>query len=116
MPLYANLLHKDEAKLLVEKHLLAEDRFYTNYPIPSVSVREQSYTRDDLWRGPTWIATNWFIYKGLKNYGFDDLALILKNKTENLIKESGFREYYDTHTGVGYGAHDFTWGGLVLDM
>lgn len=116
MPLYAGLLHKDEATMLIEKHLLNRDTFYTDFPVPSVSMREPSFTKDDLWRGPTWAATNWFIFKGLKRYGYDDLAHLLRRKTEKLIAGSGFREYYDARTGEGYGAHDFTWGGLVIDM
>jgi glycogen debranching enzyme len=116
MPLYAGLLHKDQAKLLIEKHLLNTDKFFTHFPIPSVSYHEPSYTDNDLWRGPTWIAINWFIYKGLIDYGYIDLARTLKKKTTELITQSGFREFYNAQTGEGYGAHDFTWGGLVLDM
>lgn len=33
-----------------------------------------------------------------------------------LVGKSGFREYYNPFTGQGYGAEDFTWAGLVLDM
>lgn len=116
MPLYAGLLHKDEAKLLIERHLLNRDAFFLDFPIPSVAHYEDSYTDDDLWRGPTWIAVNWFIYHGLQYYGYDDLARVLREKTIELLAESGFREHYSARTGKGYGAHDFTWGGLVLDM
>ncbi|MCF7815844.1 MAG: hypothetical protein K9M10_03715 [Candidatus Pacebacteria bacterium] len=116
MPLYAGILHKEEAKILVEKYLLNKDKFFTQFPIPSVSHHEQTYTNDDLWRGPTWTAINWFIYKGLKDYGFHDLAATIKEKTVGLITISGFREFYDARSGKGHGAHDFTWGGLILDM
>ena len=34
----------------------------------------------------------------------------------NLIQLSGFREYYNPFSGEGYGACDFTWSGLVVDM
>ena len=116
MPLYAGLLHKEEATLLVERHLLNPKQFFTDFPIPSVSCAEESFTGDDLWRGPTWIAINWFVYKGLKLYGFNDVAETIRQKTIRLLTKSGFREYYDAHTGEGRGAHNFTWGGLVLDM
>jgi hypothetical protein len=33
-----------------------------------------------------------------------------------LIDVSGFREYYNPHTGEGGGANEFCWPGLVLDM
>ncbi len=116
MPLYAGILHKEEAKLLVERHLLNKEAFYTNFPVPSVSLHEESFNNTDLWRGPTWIAINWFVYKGLQNYGYHDIAKMIKTKSLDLISLSGFREFYNTHTGQGLGAHDFTWGGLVLDM
>ncbi|WP_439673173.1 hypothetical protein [Cupriavidus necator] len=32
------------------------------------------------------------------------------------IERSGFREYYNPFSGEGYGAKDFTWSGLVIDM
>ena len=35
---------------------------------------------------------------------------------KELIEKSGFREYYNPNTGKGYGAMDFTWSGLVVDM
>jgi glycogen debranching enzyme len=116
MPLYAGLLSQEEATELVTKHLTDRRQFYTRFPAPSLSLREPSYTSDDLWRGPTWIAVNWFIEKGLRNYGFNDVARVLRERTHALINTSGFREFYDPRTGKGHGAEEFTWGGLVLDM
>lgn len=92
--LFAKILTQKGAKKLVDKHLL---------------------NPKDFWRGPVWIATNWFIYKGLKNYGFDDIAKQIKESSIAVIEKSGFREYFDPITGEGLGAKDFTWGGLVLD-
>ena len=62
------------------------------------------------------MATNWFAYRGLKRYGFEEEAAIVAKQSRELVEQSGFREYYHPHTGVGLGAHDFTWGGLALDM
>jgi hypothetical protein len=62
------------------------------------------------------MSVNWFVYHGLIDYGHIKTAHELKTRTLNLIEYSGFREYYDPLTGEGLGAHDFTWGGLVLDM
>lgn len=42
----------------------------------------------------------------------DKLVHIVKE----LIASGGFREYYNPLTGEGYGASDFTWSGLVVDM
>jgi hypothetical protein len=32
------------------------------------------------------------------------------------VARSGFREYYDPCTGEGFGAREFTWSGLLVDM
>ena len=62
MPLYAGVLNAEGARLLIEQYLLNQHKFFTSYPIPSVAISDPSYSENDLWRGPTWIATNWFIY------------------------------------------------------
>ena len=62
------------------------------------------------------IGTNWFIYKGLKNYGFLEIAQQIKDSSLKLLSNSGFREYFNPQTGEGLGAKNFTWGGLILDM
>jgi hypothetical protein len=33
-----------------------------------------------------------------------------------MIERWGFREYYDTFTGEGLGAPDFSWTALILDL
>ncbi|MBU1000286.1 hypothetical protein KKE78_02750 [Patescibacteria group bacterium] len=115
-PLFAKILTHKEAKELVEKHLLNPDEFWTKFPIPTVPINEPFFDPKGFWRGSTWIATNWFIYKGLLNYGFYDIAKQIKESSVALIEKSGFREYFDPNTGEGFGAKDFTWGCLILDM
>ena len=118
MPLYGGLLSEDDAAKLVNEVLLDEKQFWTPFPVPTVSKQDESYdvSDDAFWRGHVWMAPNWFIYHGLKRYGYDDIARELKQKTLALIKQSGFREHYHPITGKGLGAPNFTWGGLVLDM
>lgn len=115
-PLFAKILTKKEAKKLVRDHLLNKKEFWTKYLVPTVSISEPSFDPKGFWRGPVWIATNWFIYKGLVNYGFLDIAKKIKESSLELIQKSGFREYFNPQTGKGFGARDFTWGGLVIDM
>src|SRR3989344_4651955 len=115
-PLFAGILNQSEAKKLVEKHLLNPKEFWTKYPVPTVSIDEPSFDPKGFWRGTTWVAINWFIYKGLLNYGFLDVAYEIRKSSTALIEKSGFREYFNPLTGEGLGAKKFTWGGLVLDM
>ena len=95
------------------------DEFQSAYPIPSVSVHEPSFYPGEtfaLWRGPTWPVINWFLYRCLRKRGFDKEAELLHRSTRELIRKSGFREYYNPFTGEGYGAQNFTWSGLIVDM
>jgi glycogen debranching enzyme len=117
MPLYGGLVTDSEARHLVEDLLLDEREFWPNWPIPSTALSEPSFDgKDGFWRGPVWIAPNWFVYRGLLRYGYKDVAKELARKTRKLIESNGFREHYTPDTGEGIGAHDFTWGGLILDM
>jgi hypothetical protein len=69
-----------------------------------------------IWRGPSWINTNWFLSKALRQHGFSDLADIIVAKSQECIEKSGFREYYHPYTAEGLGARDFGWSTLILDM
>jgi glycogen debranching enzyme len=116
LPLFAGILTKREAKRLVKKHLLNEDEFWTPYPIPTASVDSAKFSPNKYWRGSTWVNINWFIIKGLKDYGFDDIANELKKRTIRLVKEKGFHEFFNPFTGRGVGVNDFAWSGLIIDL
>jgi|SRR3989344_5064317 len=115
-PLFAKIYSKSEAKKLIKNQLLNSREFATNYPVPTVSIDEQSYDPTGFWRGPVWIAINWFIFKGLLNYGFYEIAEKIKQSSIDLVKKNGFREQFNPETGEGLGAYNFTWGTLVADM
>ncbi len=115
-PLFAGAATPDEAQNLVKKHLLNQGEFMARFCVPTVPMDGASFNPINLWRGPVWTGTNWFIYKGLRRYGFDDEAQKILNDTKALLEKSGFREHYNPLTGEGSGAKGFTWGGLVLDM
>ena len=69
-----------------------------------------------LWRGPSWINANWYLARGLRRHGRDELALRIEEASLDLVERSGFREHYDAESGEGYGARSFAWSALVLDM
>jgi len=115
-PLFANLYTHEEADALLKEHFHNDLTLRGEWGIRTVSRREQSYRPDGFWRGPVWFAPHWFIYKGLQSYGFAEEADEIKELTRKLLEKSGFREYFNPETGEGYGAEEFTWGTLYLDM
>jgi glycogen debranching enzyme len=104
---------------MVERHFDNPDEFQSTYPLPSVAINDASYYPHEtlaLWRGPTWPVLNWLLYKCLREKGFGREANMLYRSVQELIERSGFREYYHPFTGEGYGAKDFTWSALIVDM
>ena len=101
-------------------HLRDPASFALPYPVPSVSRREPTFmpgnARGFIWRGPTWINTNWLLGEGLRAHGVEDLRAALLDATCALVERSGFREYYNPFTAEGYGSRDHSWSTLVVDM
>jgi glycogen debranching enzyme len=103
----------------IGRHFKDKKEFLTTYPIPSVAVSEPSFYAGEtlaLWRGATWPIINWLLFRCFRQRGFEAEANIVRDSVHALIKKSGFREYYNPFTGEGYGARNFTWSGLVVDM
>ena len=119
LPIVMKEVSKDIAHEILARHFFNKEEFDLSYPIPSVAKNEPSfhpYESKFLWRGPTWTVINWFLYHSFIGNGFEKEANRLLQSTKELIEKSGFREYYNPFIGKGYGARDFTWAGLVVDM
>lgn len=104
---------------VLKTHFHNKEEFNVRYPLPSVSIKEQSFNPVSsifIWRGPTWVMHNWFMHQFLLESGYTKESTKLLKSVKQLIHKSGFREYYNPFTGEGYGAKDFTWAGLVVDM
>lgn len=108
------------ARRLVSEHLLNEREFWLPYPIPSVAATEPSFDpgwlTDTTWRGPTWVNVNWYLYWGLRQHGFGDVARELARRTVAMQALGGIREFYDPRSAAGQGATSFGWSCLVLDL
>ena len=103
------------------EHLLDPDEYWAKFPIPSVAINHPTFRPDTVggnlvWRGPTWMCSNWYIARGLVRHGRRDLALHIANQSIELMKRSGVREYYNPLTGEGHGATDFSWSTILLDL
>lgn len=118
-PIVLPVTTDEMAKSIIDKHLFNPDEFGLDYPLPSVAKNEPSFDPEEsqyLWRGPTWVLYNWFVYQCLFYKDFKDEAQRLRESIRSLIQKSGLREYYNPLTGEGYGAKQFTWSGVVVDM
>ena len=120
LPLILDGLPREIVRRLVDGLLTSPDHFWLPYPLPSVSASEPKFMPGNphgfIWRGPTWLNTNWFLSHGLRGHGYPELADEIVAKSHQLIEGAGFREYYNPYTGEGYGARDFGWSTIALDM
>jgi hypothetical protein len=99
--------------------LLLSARFAgaSGYPVPSCDIQATAFDRAGYWRGPTWINTNWLLWHGARGHGLSVVADLLYGSTLRLVRQSGFREYFDPFDGTGRGSHDYSWtAALVLDL
>ncbi|MCG9972598.1 amylo-alpha-1,6-glucosidase [Christiangramia crocea] len=118
-PVIIDGMPDDVHKKVMERHFFNENEFHTKYPIPSLAINDPAFNPHEsmyIWRGPTWIFNNWFMHQFMLEKGYNEEARHLIDAIVNLVDKSGFREYYNPFNGEGYGARNFTWAGLVLDM
>ena len=120
MPLLLSDLDSAKRDRLM-KHLLDPAEYWAKYPIPSTAMNHPTYRPDTVggnlvWRGPTWMNSNWYLARGLIRHGRMDLARHIAAQSIELVRLSGVREYYNPGTGAGWGAPDFSWSTVLLDL
>ena len=102
---------------LVDLLLSARFAGAAGYPVPSCDIQAPSFDRGGYWRGPTWVNTNWLLWYGARSHDLTVVADLLCGSTLRLVRQSGFREYFDPFDGTGRGSHDYSWSAaLVLDL
>jgi hypothetical protein len=118
LPLFAGLPSEGQAQRLVEDHLLNIEEYApagaVQHWVTTTAKTEPTWESRRYWRGPVWIIMNWFILEGLRRYGYDDLAEVIRKDTLDLIETAGFREYYDAQDGSGCGSSDFSWSAALM--
>lgn len=120
MPLFAGAASKEQADTLYETMnsisfcALRQGNCFT---IPNYDMTMEDFDARNYWRGPVWININWMLSQGLKEYGYREKSDAIKRDMIQLPIRFGFHEYFDSHTGKGYGSPGFSWtAALFLDM
>jgi hypothetical protein len=121
-PLALPDLPQEIAERLIEEVLRAP-RYAAGVPLPAVALDDPAHTdretwwgRHRHWRGPSWVNSAWLVTLGLRRLGLDDEADSMARRLAAVMQREGFREYYESHSGRGMGAHDFGWSTLIAEM
>jgi len=130
--LWAGIATEQQARRLVNEHLMNPKRFWCAHPIPSYAISERNYTQHHVppplidsyyalndghsnWLGGTWGHSNYLINHGLQRYGFDREAKLLAQKSyEVSAPDKQVREWFNAETGAGEGAAGIYAGAEIL--
>lgn len=88
-----------EAALL--SHLTDPELFWAPHPLRTVAGRSPNYSPTRMWRGPTWINTNYLFVEALQRIKQVEKAVELRERTLELVSSHpGIYEYYNPETGA----------------
>lgn len=120
MPLILDDLDPAIAERLVREQVRNPETFALRYPLPSVAESEPTFVPSLewglIWRGPTWINTNWFLARALAERGYREEARAIARASCELVQRSGYWECFNPLTAEGHGAPNFGWSTLVVDL
>jgi hypothetical protein len=127
MAMWAGIATPEQAGIIVEKHFHDTASFNAPAGIRTLSPQEKMYdTRasgnPSSWLGPVWINVNYLVFRGLINYGYQDEARELAEKTILLLgrdfeRFGALHEYYLPENGEPVLNKGFqNWNFLVLNM
>lgn len=89
----------------------------TRFRVASHPPQDPRFDSKRYWRGPVWLVVNYMIADGLARAGLEDASAKITASSLDLIRESGFAEYYDPITGEPLGGGRFTWtAAMVLEF
>ncbi len=87
------------------------------YLVPSHDPRDHRFDVKRYWRGPIWHVCNYLIVDGLELAGQQAIARRIMDDSLELIRLSGFAEYYDPIDGTPLGGGRFSWtAAMVLEF
>ena len=95
-------------------------KFSTYIPFPTIAADNPKYNPKGYWRGPIWLDQTYFAVRGLRNYGYHELAdrytLQVFDRLQGLKEGEPIHENYGTHTGECLKAPHFSWSSSHLLM
>jgi hypothetical protein len=117
-PLFAGIATPEQAKRMIEEHLLNTKEFWGTYVAPTIARNDAAFPDQFYWRGDIWGPTNYMLYEGINRYGFDNVALEYAQKSYNLFMDDWKINQHDNEQylawgGSGGGDTHYTWGALL---
>jgi hypothetical protein len=121
-PMLARVATPEQAKTMVEKHLMNPKEFWGEWVIPAIARDDPAFKDQDYWRGRIWGPMNYLVYLGLRNYDNPDArqqfaqksyALFLKEWTEKRHVHENYNAHLGTGDDVTSSDRFYHWGALL---
>ncbi|HWS66638.1 MAG TPA: trehalase family glycosidase [Steroidobacteraceae bacterium] len=121
-PMLAHAATAEQAKVMIQKHLLNAKEFWGDWVIPSIARDDPAFHDQDYWRGRIWGPMNYLVYLGLRNYAKPAVRREFAQKSYDLfLKEwrenSHVHENYNAISGTGDDVSSsdrfYHWGALL---
>jgi len=121
-PMLAKAATPEQAKAMIDKHLMNKDEFWGQWIIPSISQNDPAFKDQQYWRGRVWGPMNFLVFLGLENYASPEDRRQFAEKSEELFlkewREKGHvHENYNAMTGSGDDVESsdrfYHWGALL---
>ena len=113
MPLYVGVASTARAGMMAR---IAASPKKFNPGWPSVAYDNPHFDPTGYWRGRTWLNVAYFALKGLKDYGFDEVADTGRDTLLSWVRNTPayIHENYHPLTGAPLGAGQFGWSAVFM--
>jgi hypothetical protein len=121
-PMLAHAATPEQARTMIDKHLLNAKEFWGTWVIPSIARDDRAFNDQNYWRGRIWGPMNYLVYLGLRNYDDASVGRDFARKSYDLFlqewRDHGHvHENYNAITGSGDDVSSsdrfYHWGALL---
>ena len=121
-PMLAKAATPEQARTMIDKHLLNNNEFWGEWVIPSIARNDPAFKDQNYWRGRIWGPMNYLVYLGLLNYQDStarkdfaerSYALFLKEWKENGHVHENYNAILGTGDDVTNSDRFYHWGALL---
>jgi len=124
LPMWAHVATKEQAGDLV-KHLTDPGQFWRRFGVPTLAANDPNYTPfvDGCcrWNGPVWLLWDYIVMRGLRNYGYHDIARAVTERmmlavTTQLSTNHRFWESYSPDYPVQESPSNYIWDSIMAKV
>lgn len=121
-PMLCGAASPEQAGRMVKEHLTNDNEFWGEWIVPVTPRNSPAFKDNNYWRGRIWGPTNFLVYLGLREYGFEDVRKEFAQKSNKLLMKDWLArgyiyENWNAVTGQGDDVNNsdrfYHWGSLL---